>query len=304
MELYQLEAFVAVASQRSFSRAALQLYLSQPTISAHVKSLEKELSTPLFDRGKSDLNLTEAGVVLFRYAREMLDLRLTAIASIKQNADIGEEALSIAASSVPCQYLLPRAIAAFRKKHPSVSISLRQKNSRETCEDVFRYEFPLGIVGDRIAMPRLLFEPLLEDELVVAFPKNNTYSNLLKKETLRVADLTEHKLLMREPGSGTRSMFEKELVRAGHTLTMFETTFFDNQETIKQAMRQGIGLTVISRYVVEDYVEFGLLAIRTLEDLNLKRNFYLVSHAKRVLSPAAKAFLAHLKDFYSQEVVK
>ncbi|EEG78534.1 selenium metabolism-associated LysR family transcriptional regulator [Dethiobacter alkaliphilus] len=297
MEFYQLEAFVSVAAERSFSRAAEQLYLSQPTVSAHIKSLEKELGTSLFDRGKTELKLTGAGSVLYRFAREMLALRLSAVDSIRDSSEIGEEALTVAASSVPCQYLLPRAIAAFKELHNRVNIKLTQKNSKETCEDVFNYHVPVGVVGEKIKRPHLEFAPLLEDELVVAVPHKQHYSELLAKESVSLNDLSGHKMLLREPGSGTRSHFESELVKANASTEMFQVTIFDNQETIKQAVRQGLGLTVISRYVVSDYLQFGILATRSITDLNLKRSFYLVSHSKRILSPASKALLDHLKTF-------
>jgi DNA-binding transcriptional LysR family regulator len=301
LEFYQLEAFMMVVANKSFSRAAESLYLSQPTISAHVKSLEKELNVPLFDRGKNGLITTPAGDTLYRYARDLLDLRTTALAEISANNEVGEETLIVAASSVPCQYLLPRVTAAFQKKFPGVSISLRQENSRQACEDVHNYHCSLGVVGDIFPLPRLLFHPILQDELVVAIPNREEYSALIKKDSLNVDDLADYHLLLREPGSGTRSHFEEELQKAGHSLDTTAITVYDNQETIKQAVRQGLGLTVISRYVVEDYEEFGLLVTRPLEGLQMKRDFYLVCHDKRVLSPASKALLAFVQEFLAEE---
>ncbi|MBS3900546.1 MAG: LysR family transcriptional regulator [Dethiobacter sp.] len=301
MEFYQLEAFVMVAGNRSFSRAAEILFLSQPTVSAHVKNLETELGMPLFDRGKSELLLTQAGDSLYRYARNMLDMRTVAIAELQGNGELGEEKLMVAASSVPCQYLLPRAIAAFEAQYPSVSVSLRQENSRQTCEDIFRYHYPLGVVGEKCQQPHLVFEPILEDELVVAIPRREEYKDLLRYDSLTGNDLLGRKILLREPGSGTRSLFERELQNAGNSLEQFKVSIFDNQETIKQAVRQGVGLTVISRFVVEEYAEFGLLDIRSFAGQRLMREFWLVYHQKRVFSPAVSALYANLKAFFRQE---
>jgi DNA-binding transcriptional LysR family regulator len=301
VEFYQLEAFVMVAGNRSFSRAAEILFLSQPTVSAHVKNLETELGMPLFDRGKSELLLTQAGDSLYRYARNMLDMRTVAIAELQGNGELGEEKLMVAASSVPCQYLLPRAIAAFEAQYPSVSVSLRQENSRQTCEDIFRYHYPLGVVGEKCQQPHLVFEPILEDELVVAIPRREEYKDLLRYDSLTGNDLLGRKILLREPGSGTRSLFERELQNAGNSLEQFKVSIFDNQETIKQAVRQGVGLTVISRFVVEEYAEFGLLDIRSFAGQRLMREFWLVYHQKRVFSPAVSALYANLKAFFRQE---
>ena len=301
MEFYQLEAFVMVVAHRSFSRAAEHLYLSQPTISAHVKSLEMELGMSLFDRGKNELILTPVAQVLYQYARDLLDLRATAVAEISNKGQVGEEALMVAASSVPCQYLLPKAVAAFEKQVPGVTVSLHQENSRQTCEDVFHYHYPLGVVGEKTQLPRLVYETLLSDELVVAIPRRDEYSALLKKTMLNTDDLTGVRLLLREPGSGTRSHFETELMKVGVTMDKSYVTVYDNQETIKQAVRQGLGITVISRYVVEDYVQFGIVETRPLGGMDLKRDFSLVYHEKRVLSPASKALLTFLRDFFSRE---
>jgi DNA-binding transcriptional LysR family regulator len=294
MEFYQLEAFVSVVAHKSFSRAAETLFLSQPTVSTHVKSLESEFGRPLFDRGKSELILTPAGEILYRYARDLLEMRDRARAEVRESGLVGVETLAIAASSVPCQYLLPRLLAEFEKLFPQVSVSLKQENSRRVCEDVFNYHYALGVVGEQHSLPRLSYLPLIEDELVVAFPAGEEYQPLAVKEQLSPEDLSPFRLLLREPGSGTRSLLEKELSGAGQDLRMFTVSIYDSQETIKQAVRQGLGLTVISRYVVEDYEQFGLLRTRPMPGLNLRRRFYLVCHEKRVMSAAAAALRDHL----------
>lgn len=301
MEFYQLEAFVAVVAQRSFSKAAQQLFLSQPTVSAHVKSLETELSMPLLDRGKNEIILTSAGETLYRYARDLLDIRANALADINSNNTVGEETLTIAASSVPCQYLLPQVVAAFEQQFPMVSVALKQENSRQVCEDVHNYHYPYGIVGEKHFLPRLTYTALLKDELILAIPNKEEFRDILNKDNLTVADIIGYKLLMREPGSGTRSFFENELVKSGIALVDIQFTVYNNQETIKQAVRRGLGITIISRLVMEDYQEFGLVSVRSLQDLDLKREFYLVHHDKRILSPAAKALRDFIMNIYQQE---
>jgi len=298
MELYQLEAFVMVAALRSFSRAAEHLYLSQPTISSHVKALEKELDTPLFDRGKSELMLTQAGEILYRYARDMLDMRTNALKELNSEK-VKDEHLEIAASSVPCQYLLPETLTLFLQQYGPVNIRLYQKNSRTVCEEVFRYNYPLGVVGEKIKIPQLKYEPLVEDKMVVAIPQLPAYADLLAKEELTLQDLANYKLLLREEGSGTRSLLEQELQQVGLSINSFQLQIFDNQETIKQAVRRGLGITIISRLVVEDYLQFNMLAVRPLRNIQLKRNFYLVTHAKRIQTPAAKAFITFIRTYFS-----
>jgi len=301
VEFYQLEAFVAVANQRSFSRAAEQLFLSQPTVSAHIKSLERKLGTPLFDRGKNELLLTQAGHILLRYAKDILDLRTHALAELKAKENIADETITIAASSVPCQYLLPQVIAEFTEIYPQVKINLHQQNSATVCQSIFEYRYPVGIVGEKMPVPRLDFEQLLADDLIVAIPCLPQYEALLTKKSLRLKDLKYYLLLLREEGSATRSLFEQALQEAETSIEQFEYLIIDSQETIKQALRQGIGLSVISRYVIEDYLQFGWLAARPLSDLVLSRHFYLVTYEKRIQTPATRAFISFLRTYFHKE---
>lgn len=301
MEFNQLEAFVTVVMQGSFSRAADRLFLSQPTVSTHVKSLERELGTLLFDRGKNDLALTTAGESLYRYARDLLDLRSLALATIKENKKVGEEQFTIAASSVPCQYLLPQVVAEFEREFPTVSVSLHQENSRRVCMDISNYHYPLGVVGEKYPLPRLVYVPFLQDELVLAVPNRCEYQDLLEKTSLSLGDLAGRRLLLREPGSGTRSLLEKALAAEGLDLGMFRVTVYNSQETVKQAIRQGLGVSLISRFVVEDYQTFHYVTVRTLPGRELAREFFLVYHDKRVLTPAVEAIRRYITSFYSEE---
>ncbi len=300
MELYRLEAFAAVVEQRSFSRAAARLFLSQPTVSTHIKSLENELGLPLFDRGRQEYVLTPAGEALYRYARDMLDLRNRALAEISNGAEAGREELTVVASSVPCQYLLPRAVAAFVRKFPAMSVSLRQRNSQAACADIFQYRCQLGVVGEKHLPDKLAYLTLLRDELVVAVPNSDEFRPLLAKDKLTVTELSAYRLLLREPGSATRSLLERAMAKTGLVLQSCRHTVFDSQEAIKQAVRQGLGVSVLSYHVIEDYLQFGWLHARLLAEPELKREFYLVYHPKRVLSPAITTFRDFLSVFFKE----
>lgn len=299
VEFYRLEAFAAVVEQRSFSRAASCLYLSQPTVSAHIKSLENALGVPLFDRGRQEYVLTPAGEALYRYARDMLDLRNRALTEIGLGSAVAGEELTIVSSSVPSQYLLPRAVALFVRQFPELSVNLRQKNSQSACADIFQYRYQLALVGEKYLPDKLTYQPLLRDDLVIAVPTHHEFLPLLAKEKLTVTDLSNHRLLLREPGSATRSLLERALTGSGYTLQSFRYTVFDSQEAIKQAVRHGVGVSVLSRHVIEDYLQFGWLHVRQSADLELEREFYLAYHPKRVLTAAAVAFRDFLLAFFS-----
>jgi len=252
----------------------------------------------LFDRGKNDFTLTKSGEILYRYACDLLDTRKKSIVEITGTDHKHEESLTIAASSVPCQYILPKLSVLFEKKFPMIKVSLRQSNSEQVCKDVYNYHSQLGVVGQIHSLPRLKYIPLLDDELVVAIPNTKDYEQLLLKEELLLSDLLEYRILLREEGSATRAILELEMAKAELGLDNFNRSVYDSQETIKQAVRQGMGITVISNFVVEDYREFGILSTKRLSNLKLQRKFYLVFHERRVLSPAAKNMQNFIISFF------
>ncbi|MBT9142813.1 MAG: HTH-type transcriptional regulator CysL [Dehalococcoidia bacterium] len=177
----------------------------------------------------------------------MLNLRTRALAEIGQSPDAVREELTVAASSVPCQYLLPRTVAAFVRQFPAMSISLRQRNSHTACDDIFQYRCQLGVAGEKHLPDKLAYLILLKDELVIAVPYSEEFKPLLTKEKLTVAELSAYRLLLREPGSATRSLLERAMAKTGLVLQSYRHTVFDSQETIKQAVRQGLGVSVLSR---------------------------------------------------------
>lgn len=304
MDFHQLKVFVEVARQKSFSRAAENIFLSQPTVSAHIKTLENEVGAQLLDRSQRELQLTGAGKVLLRYATELLNIKEEALISLAEERRIISGHLEIASSSVPGSYILPELLKSFQKKHPGVTFAVMLRDTRRVQESVGDYHHDLGFVGEPVCPDGLGEIKLLQDELILiaapamSLPGEGTLSPPAVIDLDRgtnAEDFLALPFVMREPGSATREVFEKALERyygPGKAAPRV-IAYLESQEAIKEAVKKGLGVSVISRHAVKDELAAGLMKGCRLAGLHLKRSFYLIYHRNRVLSPLSRAFLDH-----------
>ena len=166
MYFHQLEAFVQIAENKSFSKAAKAMYLSQPTVSAHIKSLESELGVPLISRTTKEVLLSEAGQIFYDYAKELLHTRDVAALMMQSYATEIKGELPVAASTVPSQYLLPQLLTEMYVRYPDLKISVRQADSSAVINQIENYDAELGFTGMQNPDSKCIFEPLLDDQLV------------------------------------------------------------------------------------------------------------------------------------------
>ena len=172
MDFHQLRVFVEVARQKSFSRAAEKIFLTQPTVSAHIKSLEKEIGIPLLVRGQRELQLTDAGKVLFQYAQQLLNLERKAVFAIQQEYHIIKGNLEIVASSVPSSYILPGLMKDFLKKYPLVTFSAKHWDTEQVFENILNFNYELGFAGEPVRSNKLNQIQLLKDNLILVAAAN------------------------------------------------------------------------------------------------------------------------------------
>ncbi len=298
MDFDQLEIFVQVASRKSFSKTAESLFISQPTVSSRVKALEQELGSTLLDRSHPEgLALTGEGRIFLDYAQEMLNMKKKALSKMgRENKE--EEFLHLGASTVPGCYLLPEVLAEYRKERSEVNISLTVKDTSMVVEGVLNYEYQLGLVGSRGQETSLVYEDLVEDELVLVVPVAFArFASTPSDSKVTMQDCFEQVLLIREPGSATRQVFEKAVKDKGRSLwECRDLIYFNTLEGIKQGVRFGLGASVLSRRSVEDYLEMGYVNCYRIEDLDLRRSFYLVYHKGRVQGTASNAFINYIRE--------
>jgi DNA-binding transcriptional LysR family regulator len=289
MNLRQLEVFIAVAESGSFSRAAEITLLTQSTVSQHISSLEKEYDLKLLDRTGKGALPTEAGKLLLTHARRVIEEAREVPLALNRFRGLVEVELKIGGSNIPACYIIPDCIFSFRERHPGVTISLLQGDSRETLERLKREEVEFALVGSRFADKELDFTPITLDKISLVVPVGHRWSGV---ESILPEDLVGEPLIFREPGSGTGKTFRDELVKAGLAPQDLKVSMcLGSNEAIKQAIQSGAGISFLSELSVKKECERGEMSIVRVRGLEISRHFYLVTRRGRNLAPAAEAFV-------------
>jgi len=293
MDLHRLEVFCHVCEEQSFSQAARKMELTQPTVSIHIRNLEDELGVVLFNRLGRTVEPTDAARFLYSEAQHLIGLKEEMLERIRGFQLRVEGVLVVGASTIPGEYLLPPVLVRLRKAHPQVRARVLIRDSLEIVEDVKAGQVHLGVVGARVEHPDLEYEELARDRLVWAAHRDSPWA---QRSKLSLRDLTRAPLLVREEGSGTRMCFERLLEEHGLTLEEFQIAAeLGSTAAIKEAVREGLGISLLSDRAVRADSETGHIQILDVDDLRpVTRSFYVVLHAKRVRSPLAVAFLETL----------
>ncbi len=289
--LRQLRAFKTVADLKSFSLAAQQLRISQPSVSYQVKELEEAVGLPLLDRLGKRVHLTEAGSVLYSYARRTLDVLDEAALALEEMRGIKRGNLRVGASTTVGIYLLPAALGAFKKLHPGLVISLEIGTRARVQEQVLNNELDLAVVGPALKDPDLAILPFVSDELVVVAPAGHA---LAGRKGLSLKDLVDQPFVMREPASGSRWSLEKAARKAGAKLTV--AMELGSNGAIKHAVESGLGLAVISRYACALELSSRRLVELDVRGFPIRRDWNIVHLRRRRLPASVLAFIEFLKD--------
>ncbi|WP_285823695.1 selenium metabolism-associated LysR family transcriptional regulator [Schaedlerella arabinosiphila] len=298
MKLKQLEVFVAVADHKSFSRAAEALYLTQPTVSVYISSLEKELNAKLFVRNTKEIDVTEQGMKLYQYAREMLILQNRITELFASDSGKAKPRLVVAASTVPSRYLLPDILAGYKEKYPSGQLELRESDSARVIEDVANHVVDVGFTGTLIENKSCRYLPFYEDELVVIMPNTDRYRAILEQEK-GLEWICREPLLMREEGSGTRKEAEKQLKLSGIDVGGLSiAASVESTETIKRSVKNGIGITIISSLAVREEIAAGSVLAFSMGKNRSTRKLYLVYNNSYPLSRQAENLVKVVRELY------
>jgi len=290
MDIHHLRVFVSVFKHRSFSKASEEMHLTQPTVSDHIKALEGELNCRLFDRlGRKIIPTKEAGVLIGR-AAEIIE-KVEGIQGLL--GEFRKELsghLVIGASTIPATYVLPGHTASYRKKHPDVFFEIVVSDSRGIIDKIAGHDLLLGVVGAKLDDRQVHYSPFLEDELVaIAAP------SFSRKRGMGLREIAALPMVMREQGSGTRREFEKILLKEGIDLHQLSTVgLFGSTDAVKQAVKEGMGISIISRRAVRDELRCGLLREIRITDAVMTRRFFVVTHKKRTLPHLYRSFLEYL----------
>lgn len=296
MEFKQLEAFVAVVDYGSFSEAARKLYLTQPTISAHVRSLEEELHTKLILRTTKKTTITTKGYQLYDSAVRMLEIRNNLLENF---TGVQKHMIDLAASTIPSSYLLPEILASYGRSHPDTYFHSLQADSAESINRVLDGTVDLALVGQNNRDESCVFLPFCQDELVIATPVNRHYLDLEQKESVTFEDFIKDPIIIREKGSGTKKEMDIFLEKLGITSSDLNVIARMNDlESIKKSIVNGLGISILSARSAIDLQKTKQILLFPLEESAHKRTFYIVYSKNRILKPHVRQFIHFVQDFY------
>jgi DNA-binding transcriptional LysR family regulator len=294
IDFKHLETFCRIAGLKSFSKAADDLLLTQPTVSGHILSLEQFLSLRLFDRTSREVRLTKAGKVFLEYASRILSLRKDLLNALSEFSEGIRGNLSLGASTIPGEYLLPKLIGDFKREHPRSVLSVRIADTKEILQYVLQDGVELGIIGAKLNHPSLHYEKYEEDEIIVVAPSDHP---LTRRKRVSLEELLKEPWIIREEGSGTQIASEKALRKKGKSLKQFNVVMeMGSTSSVKEGVKARLGLAFISRKATGDEVSQGVLSRIDVEGVGpILRQIYIVSHRGRTLSPIGMEFLRFLK---------
>ena len=296
MDIRHLRLFCRIVDRRSFSLAAEDLHITQPAASQQVRSLERELKATLLDRSSRRIAPTDAGQVLYRYAREILALHELACTEILDLQELVSGHVVIGASTGPGEHVLPDLLTRFRTQYPGVRVSLSVDDTQKVIERVVSREFEFGAVGAPTHQPDLTVEPLVRDEVVLVCNPSHPWAS---RPSVTLDELEREPLIVQQEGAGIRAVVEGHLRAAGVVVEKLDIVAeMGLMESAKQATISGGGVTFVSRWAIGPELEHGTLVVVPVDDFDIRRDFYTVRSRSRVLSRAAEALLAFLGEQY------
>jgi DNA-binding transcriptional LysR family regulator len=290
MNLVHLRTFVTIVEQGSLSAAARTLRISQPAVTKQVQRMESELGLSLLVRGpQREVELTPAGQRMLVFAQETLarfDAFREEMATLQA---VGRGTLSLAASTIPGEYLLPGLLAAFRVEYPQVAVQMSIGDTDEVASRLLADEADVGVIGSAVAQPGLRLERLVSDQVVLIVPPGHAFAG---RDEITVEELRGQPLILREEGSGTRRSVAEALASAGASLAPADVVLtLGSTQAIIQAVEQGLGLGFVSARACAQSEAAGRLARGQLAGIDLQRNLYLAYQPQRAGDPLVARFL-------------
>lgn len=293
MDFKQLESFIAIAKYNSFSKAARELYLTQPTLSNHIQNLESELGLLLFDRKGKTIELTSAGKTFKDHAIEIIKKRDSAVFTINDIIGKFDGLIELPSSSVPEEFVLPDIIADFSNHFPGIRFKIHHLDSQDVLESIDENKYSMGFIGSK---PSSDFESVkvFEDNMVLIGPKKDGVS----RGTITFDEILKLPLIMREEGSGSGKLFSKELASRKKTISNLNISVITESFNVaKSLVAKNVGYAFIPSSSAKTISPDSNICIYDITDVNTFRAFYFIVHKKAVLTPIEIKFL----DFISSK---
>ncbi|OIP34650.1 MAG: hypothetical protein AUK27_06795 [Deltaproteobacteria bacterium CG2_30_66_27] len=286
MNPHHLRTFLAVWRHRNYTRAAEEIFLTQPAVSRQVRQLEEKLGVRLFERIGKSLHLTDAGKTLAGEAEKLLGAMERTAEAVRSHRSAERGSVRIGASTTPGFYLLPDLLGRFHRRFPKVALHYTVENSLRIEQMILRNELDLGFVGAHLSSEDLVLKPLLEDEIVCFTAPSH---RLAKVRHVAPGSLEDELWIIREKGSATRRLFEDWL--SSRKGTIRKTIELTCPETCKALVRAGIGLSFMSVHGLRSELRAGRLVRIPVTGMSLKRPIFLAMHSEKRCSPVMETFL-------------
>lgn len=296
--LQQLEAFVCLVEERSFSVAARKILLTQPSLSKHIKNLEDFAGCSLISRTKAGINLTSEGSILYGYAKRILRLRDEAREKIIISRNAVSGIIFVAASTIPATYILPPFLTTLKKTHPEILVNLSPGDSDNVIHMVLDGHAEIGFIGKPVNDRRLTSEQVWSDELVLIVPSGHPWES---SAGVSVSELSQEPFVARGKGSGTMSEFD-EFLRSHHktNLSSFNIVCeMGSTEAVKEAVIAGLGVSVLSIQAVRRELLQGVLIQIPISGPKINRSFLMIRKRHMMPLPHHLAFIETFKSHLS-----
>jgi DNA-binding transcriptional LysR family regulator len=292
MDLWRLQIFCRVVELRSFSRAAKAVYLSQPTVSSHIKDLENHFDCKLVDRLGREVIPTKTGSLLYGYATKIIALKQEAENALAEFQGKIKGRLIIGGSTIPSGYILPPLLGRFKEDYPEVVVTLVQGDTEKIIGDTLEGNVELGIVGAKAREAQLVQKKVIDDQMFLTVPRSHKWAT---KSNVAMNELIREPFIMREIGSGTRKSIEQVFYKAGYSLGALNIVAeMGSTEAVRQGIKAGMGISIMSECAVAEELTIGSLKKVKIKDLTFKRAFYLTFHRHRTQSLLCGTFIKFL----------
>ena len=289
MDFKQIEAFVNVVRYKSFSKAADATFFTQPTISTHIRNLEKELGVKLLDRKSRVVEMTPQGSKFYKYAVEMINARAQAFDALNDSSEDIGGILEIQTSSIPGVTFLPDLLSGFRRTHPGIQYYVSVSDTQTVIDNITERRGEIGFIGEKINSSSIECTKVAVDKSVLIAPAEYDIP-----PSIKLADAISYPFIWRETGSATRRTFEQTALRSGFEKEDFEVAaLVDDMDAIIRSVEAGLGVAIISEKVAFSLRE--RVRVTEIEDFNEDRVFYMINLKSTSFSPAAEAFSAYVK---------
>jgi DNA-binding transcriptional LysR family regulator len=302
MDIQRLETFLWAAEYMSFSEAAKQLHITQPTISHHIKVLETELGVELFDRSGPHLHLTEAGRSLLPWARKLIQdsNELQEMAASMQEGVVGH--LRIACSTTAGKYILPQMAARFSKRHPGVRVSILACTPDLAIPQVFEGQANLGVVSFEPRDENVIRQPFFEDIVTLIVPSSHPWAF---RHSIEPEELLKENIILRESTSGTRRMMMSELAKFDIELDDLNVFLeLGNAEAIVRTVAAGYGVSFVSTLASACPLDRGNIVEVNVRGVNLRRTIYMVRSGMDSSNRPQESFWSFIHDESNADLLR